>query len=165
LGNGFLEITNVVVDTTYRTFSFTSAKSDTTTVTTYKGWDYDNTPAALISILSLGNNYSIDIDCNRYGKYDYVARKNVIGAPASCAGTVSWTTKGRYYWVVKTYLDGVPLTWWRYYDPIIHYISYHSTATAAAAAIAGGNDGSHISSAGDSLWQAHKIVYGTSVHE
>jgi hypothetical protein len=159
LGNGFWRITNVVVDTTARSFSFTSAKSDTTAVTTYKGWDYANTPATLVSSLSLGNNYSIDIDCNRYGKYDYVARKIVETAPVSAGSGYGWSTTGETYWLPHTYnTDGTLFQLLQYQRTYVHAITFHATAALAASSINGGYEGSGVSRIGEAVWMAHRIT-------
>jgi len=106
----------------------------------------------------------LGLSLNRFKRYDYAVAVTTPKVPASCASGASWTTKGRYYWVVRIWLEGEPFTWWRYYEPIVHTITFHLTAAAAASALSGGSHGSTMHRAGSYLWMAHKVAVGTAIH-
>ena len=166
LGNGMWRISSLVVkcpETILIADGTEIACNDDSDVTLYQVQDATDIPT--FSSASPTSVRLTSLEKNRYGKYDYVKQTTTSRVPKSCSIAISWTTKGRYYWIVHTYLEGVPLTWWRYYDPTVHTISFHTTGDAAKTALSGGNNGSVPHRVGNNLWMAHKVVWGNPVHE
>lgn len=152
LSNGFWEVRNVVADTTRRSLSYTSEDSDSRTVTVEKGWDYTATPTC-------PSNGRLDLDINRFGKYDYVKMTITNRSPVSAGSGYSWTTTGRTYWRIKGYnTDGTVHEIGKYQKTYSHAVSFHATASAAAGAADGGYNGSHVVQVSDYIWMANKIT-------
>jgi predicted dehydrogenase len=120
-----------------------------------------------------GTTETVQGGLNLYNKYDYVKTTVTSRAPKSCSTTVSWIEYGSYYTVENyslhigtldptKYLGGRSYYWHsgtsQWQERFDNYLSFHTTAASAAAAITGGAQGSGISKAGNNLWQAVKVV-------
>jgi len=153
-----------------KTVSFTSVVADKFTQETEKYRNADAIPNASGVANAL---VQVDGAMNRFEKYDYEKTTRTAKVPDSCATPVSWWEYSKWLWETVSTFDQTKVyeqNWvssarayrWCYY----HTLSYHLTAAAAAAAVTGGDEGSGLSSAGDNLWQAHKVVisvaYGTT---
>lgn len=153
------DVTAVARDETSRT----SAIADDYTEVTEKHHNAASIPEA--STVSNGAMF-IDGQMNEFQKYDYIKKTKTAKIPSSCSSTVTWEVKGDVTWdYITTYYasDVAEKNWLSLIRQIqktyTHALSYHLTASAAAAAITGGSHGSHISHVKDNLWQAQKVTY------
>jgi len=118
--------------------------TDDAIITTQK---YHNATAIVDATDSTGHNITVEGDINDSEKYDYIKKDVQARTPRSFGGSaVTYDTLGGWY--------GIGVWRIRYH----HTINYHTTATAAATALADGWIGSGISSAGNNLWQSHKMI-------
>ena len=146
-----------------KTTEFQAAFTDDATIVTTKVHNDDSIP---VITDDPDVDTIIDGDVNDYNKYDYVKRVTTPRIPKSCATPVSWDVMGDPYWAMNTqYTAGkvaeaaynTSISLWQ--KTFTHTISYHLTASDAATAIAGGNEGSRISKISNHLWQAHKVTW------
>jgi hypothetical protein len=141
---GMFRITSQVVEVKEVTISdYTAGYSDDSITTVKEVRD----AAALPNAADTANTVeTVKGGLNLFNKYDYVKTTVTARVPKSCPAAVAWDELGGWY--------GIGLWRARYH----HTLSFHATAALAAAALAGGWEGSGLGKAGDNLWQAHKVI-------
>ena len=171
LGNGMFSIQSQFVECVETILAeYTAGYSDDSVTTVKRVRDAKSLPNATDTT---GTTETVRGGLNLYNKYDYVNTTVTSRAPKSCSTTVSWSEYGSYYTVENyslhigtldptKYLGGRSYYWHsgtsQWQERFDNYLSFHTTAASAAAAIHGGVQGSGISKAGNYLWQAHKVV-------
>jgi len=150
-----------VVETTIA--DYTASYSDDSVTTINEVRDADDLPDATDTISAV---VTVRGGLNLFNKYDYVLTTVTARAPRSCPALVTWDVLGDVTWDhITTFYSGqvAERNWLSLIRQIqktyTHSLSYHLTASEAAVAISGGQEGSHISNVKDNLWQAHKVTY------
>jgi len=114
------------------------------------------------------SDFDLDVQKNRFGKYDIVLRKRVKHVPTSCSSAVSYTLVGPDYYLARTIVGGLVTAWWKCNDNETHEIKFHvatttqTSAQVAAAYITGSGLRCSINEAGGGIWMTHKITTSTT---
>jgi len=145
LGNGMFSISNQVVECVEKIIAEYTAGYADDSITTIK--EVRDAVALPNATDTTGTTETVKGGLNLFNKYDYIKVTITARTPKSFGeSAVTYDTLGGWY--------GIGLWRIRYH----HTINYHTTATAAATALANGWIGSGISSAGNNLWQSHKMI-------
>ena len=145
LGNGMFSISNQVVECVEKIIAEYTAGYADDSITTIK--EVRDAAALPDATDTTGTTETVKGGLNLFNKYDYIKVTITARTPKSFGeSAVTYDTLGGWY--------GIGLWRIRYH----HTINYHTTATAAATALANGWIGSGISSAGNNLWQSHKVI-------